>query len=112
VSAFTVFTSILDPLVKRAIADDMLRVLKPGGAILWYDFRFNNPANPNVRGIGGVEIRSLFRNCNVILKRVTLAPPIARRVVPVTWTGAALLEQVPWLRTHYVAVIRKSIHES
>ena len=111
VSQFTVFTSILDPSVKQAVATEMLRVLKPGGVILWYDFRFNNPANSHVRGIEGSEIRSLFRNCDVTLKRVTLAPPIARRVVPVTWTGAALLEQIPWLRTHYVAVVRKSIHE-
>lgn len=106
VSAFTVFTSILDPVVKQALAADMLRVLKPGGAILWYDFRYNNPSNRNVRGIGGGEIRSLFRNCDVTLKPVTLAPPIARKVVPVTWTGAALLEEIPWLRTHYISIIR------
>jgi len=106
-SQFTVFTSILDPSVKQAVATEMLRVLKPGGVILWYDFRFNNPANPHVRGIEDGEIRSLFRNCDVTLKRVTLAPPIARRVVPVSWIGAAVLEQIPWLRTHYVAVIRR-----
>ena len=112
VSQFTVFTSILDASVKQAVATEMLRVLKPGGVVLWYDFRFNNPANPHVRGIAGGEIRSLFRNCDVIMKRVTLAPPIARRVVPVTWTGAAILEEIPWLRTHYVAVIRKPISQS
>ncbi len=107
VSQFTVFTSILDPSVKEAFAAEMLRVLKPGGVILWYDFRFNNPANQQVRGIEETEIRSLFQGCEVTLKRVTLAPPIARRVVPLTWTGAAILEQIPWLRTHYVATIRR-----
>jgi hypothetical protein len=29
----------------------MLRILKPGGAILWFDFRVNNPANPHVCGV-------------------------------------------------------------
>jgi SAM-dependent methyltransferase len=34
VSQFTVFTSILDPELKRAVAAEMLRVLKPDGMIL------------------------------------------------------------------------------
>ncbi|HLG98205.1 MAG TPA: class I SAM-dependent methyltransferase [Bryobacteraceae bacterium] len=106
VSQFTVFTSILDPSIRRRAAAEMLRVLKPDGAVLWYDFRFNNPANRNVRGIEAAEIRDLFPRCRVRLRRVTLAPPLARRIVPLTWTGASLLEQVPWLRTHYVALIQ------
>ncbi len=53
VTQFTVFTSILDSDLKRRIASDMLRVLKPGGVVLWYDFRFNNPSNPNGEGNRG-----------------------------------------------------------
>src|ERR1700680_4758876 len=63
ISQFTVFTSILDPALKRAVAGEMLRVLKPGGAVLWFDFRFNNPRNPHVRGVRAHEIRSLFPGC-------------------------------------------------
>ncbi|MBI3666349.1 MAG: methyltransferase domain-containing protein [Acidobacteria bacterium] len=103
----TVFTSILDLEMKRAAATEMLRVLKPGGVILWYDFRYNNPRNPNVRGIEAAEIRSLFPGCRVDLRRVTLAPPIARRLAPVSWIGALLLEKIPFLRTHYLGIIRK-----
>src|SRR5687768_15043996 len=33
----TVFTSVLDGDMKRAMAAEMLRVLRPGGLILWYD---------------------------------------------------------------------------
>ena len=108
VSQFTMFTSMLDADVKRSVAQDMLRVLKRDGVILWYDFRVNNPANRNVRGIEAAEIRSLFPGCDVTLTRTTLAPPLARRIVPVTWIGALMLERIPWLRTHYVAVIRHS----
>jgi SAM-dependent methyltransferase len=104
---FTVFTSILHQGVKRKIADEMLRVLKPGGAILWYDFRYNNPRNPHVRGIGVAEIRSLFPGCEVRLRSVTLAPPVARQVVPVSWVAALLLQDIPLLRTHYLGVISK-----
>ena len=108
VTQFTVFTSILHQEVKRKIADEMLRVLKPGGAILWYDFRYNNPRNPHVRGIGAREIRSLFPGCEVKLHSVTLAPPVARRTVPFSWLMALALEKLPPPRTHYLGVIRKT----
>ncbi len=43
---FTVFTSILDMNMKKKVAGEMLRVLKPSGSILWYDYHMNNPKNP------------------------------------------------------------------
>lgn len=104
----TVFTSILDERVKSAVAREMLRVLKPSGVILWYDFRYNNPRNPHVRGIEAAEIRRLFPGCDIWLQKVTLAPPIARRLVPVSWILCLLLEKIPVLRTHYLGVIRKT----
>lgn len=106
-SQFVLFTSILDAGVKRAIARDMLRVVKPGGLILWYDFRVNNPSNKQVRGIGAAEIRSLFPGCNIQMQSVTLAPPIARRAASLSWTLASFLEAFPFLRTHYLAVITR-----
>lgn len=109
VSQFTLFTSILNDTLKSAIAAEMLRVLKPGGLILWYDFRCNNPANPNVRGIGRREIRSLFPRCEFEFTSVTLAPPLARKIVAASWTSGLLLEAIPFLRTHYLAAIRKQI---
>ena len=78
VSQFTVFTSILDPELKRAVASEMLRVLKPGGVILWFDFRVNNPSNAQVRGVSAREIRLLFEGCEVQLAPVLLAPPLGR----------------------------------
>ena len=107
VSQSLLFTSILAPAVKRKIASEMLRVLKPDGLILWYDFRYDNPRNPNVRGIEAGEIRSLFPACRVKLQKVTLAPPIARILVPLSWIAALALEKIPFLRTHYLGVIRK-----
>jgi ubiquinone/menaquinone biosynthesis C-methylase UbiE len=108
VTQFVLFTSILNENVKKQIANEMLRVVKPGGLILWFDFRFNNPRNRNVRGIEAAEIESLFPDCKIKLQRVSLAPPLARRVVPVSWVAASLLEKLPFLRTHYLGIIRKS----
>src|SRR5439155_6975572 len=34
----TVFSSILDCDVRKRVAQEILRMLKPGGSILWYDF--------------------------------------------------------------------------
>ena len=104
----TVFTSILDENIQSEIANEMLRVLKPGGIILWYDFFRNNPKNPDVRGVTKARIHSLFPNQQISLTRTTLAPPITRFVVPKTWLGGVLLETIPFLRTHYLGIIRNT----
>jgi SAM-dependent methyltransferase len=104
----TVLTSVLDPGMRRGIAAEMARVLRLGGRILWYDFAYNNPRNANVRGIDRRELRSLFPGCEMRLKKVTLAPPIARRVAPSSWLAALLLESMTVLNTHLLAIIRKA----
>jgi ubiquinone/menaquinone biosynthesis C-methylase UbiE len=103
----TVFTSILDPKVKMEIAGEMLRVLRPKGCIIWYDFRFNNPQNPDVRGIKAKEVRSLFPGCNVEFHKVTLAPPLSRPVARLSRTLHAILSSIAPLRTHYLALITR-----
>jgi len=107
VMQFTVFTSILDPRMKRNVAREMLRVLKRGGIILWYDYHMNNPRNPDVRGVGKREIQALFPDCSIDLRRVTLAPPLTRLLAPYSWLVCYLLEKIPFLCTHYLGVIRK-----
>src|SRR5438132_938145 len=42
-----VFTSVLNPEIKRAMASEVLRVLRKGGWFVWYDFTYDNPQNPN-----------------------------------------------------------------
>jgi ubiquinone/menaquinone biosynthesis C-methylase UbiE len=102
----TMFTSILSQEMRRVVASEMLRVVKSDGAILWYDFFCNNPWNPQVRGVSAREILSLFPGREVRLRRITLAPPIARRLVPLSWTAAHLVEKVRVLNTHFLGVIR------
>jgi ubiquinone/menaquinone biosynthesis C-methylase UbiE len=101
----TVFSSILDDEVKTNLAREMLRVTRPDGMILWYDF-WLNPTNPQTRGIRPAEIRCLFPNCNFEFHRITLAPPIARRVAPLAWGLALFLESLKIFNTHYLVAIR------
>jgi len=102
----TVFTSILDAAMRREVASEMLRVLRPGGLILWYDYHVDNPSNPDVRGVKKREIPDLFPGADITLRRVTLAPPLARAVAPFSLLACQLLELMPFLRTHYLGVIR------
>ncbi len=103
----TVFTSIQDAELRSKVANEMTRVLRPDGFILWYDFFVNNPANPDVTAVGSKEIRSLFRGCRVDLKRITLAPPITRRLAPLSWAGCQILSTVPALCAFYLGTIRR-----
>lgn len=103
----TVMSSILDPPVQEMVAAEMLRVLRPEGAVLWYDFRVDNPRNENVKGIRRRRLRRLFPGCRAQLRRVTLAPPIARRLVPFSWTLACLLESLRLLNSHDFALLRR-----
>lgn len=107
VIASTVFTSILDDEVRRRVATEIQRVLRPGGALLWYDFAVDNPRNRSVRGVPKKELLGLFPELTGTVRRVTLAAPLVRLVAPRSWWLAELLESMPFLRTHLVAVLRK-----
>jgi len=106
----TVFTSILDKNMRVKVAQEMLRVLKPQGFIIWYDYHVNNPWNPDVRGVKKSEItEDLFPGGLVKLRRLTLAPPLTRRLARHAPLLCALLERLPFLCTHYLGLIRKAV---
>lgn len=103
----TVFSSILDDGVQQAVAEAMWRWLKPGGAVLWYDFIVGNPRNRDVRGVPLSRVRELFPQGRLSAQRLTLAPPIARAVCRLHPGAYTLFNTIPWLRTHVLAVIEK-----
>jgi SAM-dependent methyltransferase len=105
VMQFTALSSILDPDIRRNICNAMLRVVKPSGLILSYDF-WLNPTNPQTHGIRPEEIKRLFPGCQYEFRRITLAPPISRRLVPVSWGLCLFLESLKIFNTHYLAAIR------
>jgi hypothetical protein len=76
-----------------------------------------NPANPQTRGIRPVEIRRLFPGCHFTFERITLAPPIARRLASFSWGLCMFLESlkifniIPFGDTHYLVSMRPG-HDS
>lgn len=106
----TVLTSVLDASIRARIAAEMMRVLRPGGLVLWYDFLVDNPRNRDVRGVDRRELSRLFPDCELDVRRVTLAPPIARFLAPRMWTLAATLSAIPFLCTHYAGTLRRVAH--
>ena len=86
----------------------MWALTKPGGIVLSYDFMFNNPHNPDVRKVPVSRLEELFPHGQVRSRKVTLAPPLARRVA--RWgLFYSAMEALPPLRTHVVAAIRRPL---
>ena len=106
VYASTVFSSLLDDAFQQRLAARLWSWVKPGGAVLWYDFAVGNPNNRDVRGVSVSRLRQLFPDAQIEIQRVTLAPPLARRTASWSLVHAAL-HAVPWLRTHRLAWVGK-----
>ncbi len=104
----TVFSSLLDDAFQARLAAAMWRWVKPGGAVLWYDFTVDNPRNRDVRGVPLRRVRALFPEGRIEARRVTLAPPLARVACRVSPGLYPVLNAVPLLRTHVLAWVAKA----
>jgi SAM-dependent methyltransferase len=102
----TVFTSVLDEEMRQAMAAEMVRVLRPGGVIVWYDFFLKNPRHSYVRPVTRADIHRLFAGCSIDLRRVSLAPPLTRLLAPRAWALCSILSRIPPLCSHYLGAIR------
>lgn len=100
----TLFSSVLASGDRYRLAAEIARVLRPGGALLFYDFDRPSPFNHDVRRVSRKEVARLFPGWPAAYRRTTLAPPLARRLV---WhpSARAVLELVPPLRTHLAGVL-------
>jgi SAM-dependent methyltransferase len=103
----TVFSSLLDDGFQQRLAHTMWQWLKPGGAVLWYDFSVNNPRNPDVRGVPLRRVQALFPQGRITHHRVTLAPPLARAVCALHPALYGVFNALPLLRTHVLAWVHK-----
>ena len=97
---FTVFSSVLSPSAREEIAGEIWRLLKPGGYFVSFDFFISNPTNPNTVGIGKKELERLFPKAGFYSRRVGIFPPLARRVAPLSFSLAHVLEKTRILSGH------------
>jgi ubiquinone/menaquinone biosynthesis C-methylase UbiE len=136
VMQFMCFSSVLDPLMRRQIASEMWRVLKPGGTVLSYDLRPSGKLNwrlvrllQSLLGAGPKnkatksdsahdqptipiqplsvgEIQRLFAEGSLYYRSVSLDFSLAR-VAATSDVLARAMASVPALRTHYLVVAEK-----
>jgi SAM-dependent methyltransferase len=106
-SQFVLFTSVLSREMKRRMAREIHRVLVRGGKFLWYDFAYNNPNNPDVRGIRLAEVRELFPGFSIASRRITLAPPLGRAIGRFGPTLYYCASHLRFLCTHHLCLLEK-----
>ncbi len=107
VMQFTVFSSLLDDGFQQQLAATMWRWLRPGGAVLSYDFVVGNPGNRDVRAVPLRRLRTLFPQGRMRSLATTLAPPLARAACRLHPGLYGWLHALPLLRTHRLAWITK-----
>jgi ubiquinone/menaquinone biosynthesis C-methylase UbiE len=102
---FTVFSSILDAQLRQRVATEMMRVLKRGGHVLWYDMY--KTRNTSLHSITISEISQLFPGMEVrYLQR--LHPIYVTRILSFGRFFATLWESLPGLpKTHYLILLQK-----
>jgi ubiquinone/menaquinone biosynthesis C-methylase UbiE len=106
VTQFTTFSSILSVDDRRSSAAEIDRVLRPTGLLIWYDF-WLNPSNPGTHPITVAQLSALFPRYERDVRRVTLAPPIARAIAPRSRILASVLQEVWALKSHLLGVLVK-----
>lgn len=102
----TVISSVREESAMNAIAARAIEMLRPGGAVLWYDFFIKNPLNRHTRPIGARTIRRLFPGFALDLRTITLLPPLSRRLTPRTAWLYPRLSRFTLLRGHYFGLLR------
>ena len=109
VSAQTVFSSILEEEERRRLAVQIWDQLRPGGWVLVFDFRYNNPKNSNVRKVTREELSAYWSSSvQEIFFTDMLMPPLARRLIRSSWVYAELLTSVLQIfRSHFVYTVKR-----
>lgn len=131
---FTCFSSVLCEDARQSVANEMIRVLKPTGIILWFDMRtvplsvrmvswfgrlLSEVCRNVARGADGHhagqiptkpldldDVRRLFPRCRLSARTVSLHFPWGG-VARYGWWLGGLLQAVPCFRTHLLIGITK-----
>jgi glycosyltransferase involved in cell wall biosynthesis len=108
VAMFTMMSSVPDPDVRSRIAAEVERVLRSGGAVLWYDMRMPNPSNEHTVALGRRDVEALFPHLDPTWRSLTVLPPLARRLGPVTERAYPVLARIRPVRSHLLGLLVKT----
>lgn len=100
-----VFSSIVDDGARRASAAEMLRVLRPGGRLLWYDAFRTRATDPHFRAVPRAEVEGLFPGVRWTFRTVTSDLGVTQRLQ--RWLGGwslTLLDATGLARTHLLGL--------
>jgi ubiquinone/menaquinone biosynthesis C-methylase UbiE len=105
----TVFSSILDPEARLALAKEIDRVVRTNGWVMVFDFTISDPRNPDTIGINRREICKLFPKLNLVKTYpLIFAPPLLRKFPSnLLWLAHALEIILPFLCTHRLYLLNK-----
>jgi ubiquinone/menaquinone biosynthesis C-methylase UbiE len=100
-------TSILDVPLRQRIVDEMIRVTRPGGHVLWYDLIWN-PVNRAAQGISLRQVWAYFVAWELVARRrVIVAPPLARRLARIGEPLIGLVEALRIVNFLELVLLRK-----
>lgn len=103
-TAVTVFSSILDPAVRRDLFAEMVRIVRPGGIVVVYDFVIRKPTNPHVTGLPLHRLSGLGRpptgsiRLSPLLQAVALAAAVHPRLADVAMRLAPRTHRLTYWR--------------
>lgn len=103
-----VFSSIVDDAMRRAAAAEMLRVLRPGGWLMWYDAFRTRARDPHFRAVPRAEVLGLFPAVEWTFATLTSDMGLTQRLQ--RWLGGwtlPLLDATGLVRTHVVGLGRR-----
>jgi len=103
----TMLSSILDRSLRGKILHGVRRVLSPQGLFLSYDTRYPNPWNRNTSPVSSSELRAAFPGWRVSAHSTTPIPQLARLVGKLSKRALRVIEAIPLLRSHLLAIVRR-----
>lgn len=105
VSIFSLLTSVVGDDDRAKIGREAMRIARPEGLIIVYDFFAPNPWNSRTRSFRRGDLRQIFAGCEVVTKGVGVAPPVARFALRFSNRLTRGAARIPLLQTHFVAFI-------
>jgi SAM-dependent methyltransferase len=108
VSMFLVLSLVPDEQTRIQVAAEVARVLRPGGIVLWYDFRYRPPrGGAEMIAMTRERIARAFPGFELRLHSASAVPPITRRLARYAWALCSWLDFIAPLNSHYVGVLVK-----